>query len=96
MPEELAVDGPLRNGTTVHSDVGAVLPCTEGMDDLGHHLLAGAALARDQYAEVRGSHLRGDLNGPVETRRGADDAETLFDGLNVHAFTRDPSMMEWK
>src|SRR5690606_3835918 len=57
----------------------------EGMDDLRHHLLAAAALALDQHGEVGGGHLRGDLDRPVEQGRRTDDAESLFDGLHVHA-----------
>src|SRR5690606_17125215 len=86
MAEELTVNGSLRNGTAVHRDVGAVLPCAEGMHDLWHHLLPAATFAADQYAEVRGGDLGSDLNGTVQQRGGADDAEALLDGLDVHAW----------
>src|SRR5690606_32929366 len=83
--EELTIDGAFGNGPAVHRDVRPMLAGAEGMDDLRHHLLAAAALALDQHGEVGGGHLRGDLDRPVEQGRRTDDAESLFDGLHVHA-----------
>ena len=52
------------------------------MDNLRKRLLARPAFAGNEHRHVGRGHLRGHLDGVVQRRRVADDAEPLLDGLN--------------
>ena len=81
MPEEFAVDGPLRDGAAVD---GKILLAATGrivMDDTGDNLLACTAFADDQHGQIRGRHLQGDIQGVVQSVAVADNIISLFGSL---------------
>ena len=58
MPEQFALQQVLRDGRAVDLDQRAGRAGAPGMNDIGQHLLAHAALARNQDAAVRGGDQR--------------------------------------
>ena len=52
------------------------------MNNLRKRLLARPAFAGDEHRHISRRDLRGYLNGVVQRRRIADDAEAELDGLN--------------
>ena len=62
------------------------------MDDFGKRLLARPAFASDEHRHISRRDLRGYLNGVVQRRRIADDAEPELDGLNFLRCQRSGSL----
>ena len=86
--EQLAFDQFARQGGAVDLDDLALAARAEGVDEVGNHFLAGAALAGDQHGDVAGRDaLDGadDLahGGALEDRRGG--AAHGFEGAPQHA-----------
>ena len=82
--EELAFEQLLRKGRTVDRDEGFPGPGTGVVDGLGEDLLAGARLAREQHRGIRDGDLAGQLHGPAQGFRTADDpVERMLFGQRV-------------
>ena len=81
MSEELAVDGALGNGAAVDGEVLLAAAGRGIVDDAGDNLLAHAALAEDEDADVGGCHLQRDVEDMVEGIAVAHDVIALLDGL---------------
>ena len=84
MAEQFGVYRAFGNGPAVDGYVAAVFACAQFVDDFGEEFLPGTAFAQDQDAQVRVGNLGGYVDGPVEQRRIADDAETLLYALDIH------------
>src|SRR2546421_9023050 len=57
MAEQLGLEQVVWNGPAVDGDEWPVGTVAVGVDDLGHQLLAGAALAVNQHGQARGGCL---------------------------------------
>lgn len=79
MSEEFAVDGPFGDGTAVHGEIRTVFAGGVGVYDLREVLLADAALARDEDAEVGQRDLHRHLNVAIEQGTVAYNPEPLLD-----------------
>jgi hypothetical protein len=82
VPKQLRINRALGDGAAVDGNELPVLARRQRVNDLRKGLLARPALAGDEHRHIGGGHLRGHLNGVVQRRRVADDAEPLLDGLN--------------
>ena len=82
MPKQLRINRAFGNSPAVDGNELPVLTRRQGVDNLGKRLLARPAFASDEHRHISGRNLRGHLNGVVQRRRVADDAEPELDGLN--------------
>ena len=83
MTKKFRVYGAFRNCAAVHRNVLALFTAAIIMDDFGEILLAHTALADHQNRQVGGSHLHGNVNGPLQGRVKAYDVITALDGIKV-------------
>ena len=81
--EQFGVYGTFRDSTAVHSDVFALLSTAVIVDDSREVLLAHSTLTDHQHSQIGGSHLHGNVNGPLQGRVKAYDVITAFDGIKV-------------
>ena len=83
--EQLALQQRLRQRRAVHLDQRLLCARRQAVDRLRHHLLAGAALARDQHRGAAGRHLRDHLEHPVHGGGVAEQAARLLLPLQLAA-----------
>ena len=79
--EQLGVDGALGNGAAVDGEVLLAAARRIVVNDAGDDLLAHAALADDEHAQVGRRHLEGDVEHMVQRIAVAHDVVPLFDAL---------------
>ncbi len=79
MPEEFAVNGPLRDSTAVDCEIRSVFAGGVGVNDLREVLLSDTTLTCNEYAEVGDSHLYRYFNVAIEQGTVADNPEPLLD-----------------
>ena len=84
VPEQFAVDGAFGDGAAVDGKIGAVFAGRKMMDDFGNNFLTRSTFAGNQHGDVGGGYTDGPSNGLLQFGRLPDDAEALFDALNVH------------
>ena len=85
MPEELRVDRPLGDRSTVHSDIGAVLADAILVDDLREVLLPHSTLPDNEYGHIRRGDLDRYTDSMVEEGTRAYDPKAMLDRLNIYA-----------
>ena len=61
-----------------------MLARTHLVDDLRKYFLTTAAFAGNEHRNICRRNLISYVYGPVQQRRAADDAEALFDVLDIH------------
>lgn len=86
MPEQLGIDGALRDRTTVDRNERIVFPGAQTVDDLGEDFFAHPGFTGDQYREIRRGNPNGGIQGLLEKRRLGYDAKALFNRLNFCHF----------
>jgi hypothetical protein len=74
VPEQLALEQLARDGAEADGEEGAVAVSTVRVEGARHHLLARAALTRDQHRRLRASH-------PLDQRSQAAQGDALTDEL---------------
>ena len=88
MSEQFGVDSAFGYGSAVYSYIFTMLAGAVEMDYLREEFLTRTALARHEHRQVNRSHAYGTLNGIVERRRIAHDAEALLHGHYLRGYFR--------
>ena len=84
VPEQLRVDGALRDSSAIDRDILSMLTRTELVDNLREDFLTDTTLARNQNRQIGGSHLQSYVDSAVQSRAVANHAEALFYLLNIY------------
>ena len=78
MAEQFRVNRTFGNGPTVDRNIRTVLPPTKLMNYLRKTFLSDTTFTRNQYRQVRRSHLHSHINGPIQAFTVSDNAEPQF------------------
>jgi len=77
MAEHLGLEQAFRQRGAVHGHERAAGAATVVVDELGDHLLAAAALTRDEDRGIGRRDFAGELDRASESRRGAQQGDLV-------------------
>ena len=91
MAEQLGLQQPLRNGGAIDGDQRSVFSHARSVNRLRQQILAGAALAFDQYRDIRARHP---LHGVQHTNERIASSDEAFEASRLRRLERGDLLLQ--